>query len=393
MKRALFLCTALPCLWTVLCPTVTTAQPNRTGPPIKELAGLTLVPRVFEAASLERPLVLRRRRDATRFLPAESLAKLAEMVDFRQQYLVIFAWQGSSRDKLEYSVLESFPEQIVFVRQRGRTRDLKRHTRVFALRSNVNWRVQSDRGNGGGAANDMDEYIKVEVGGQLSSNVMAIGGETTGVVVEARGVRWELDLGRDVVLQRKARQLNGKLVVVKGQLEAKPGVEIARRWIVSVESLEAAARSENRDSDGDAGNEYLTSAGQLKGQLRLRDSQSGFAGETGRVWTIEPDGRWQRQPFVNARSGAPESSGQLDRDQLKQLADAMAKHRLATLPERMGNRGVNPRVVQITFLDRQVSLIGSAGARLPADDDASVPRPQRLFAGLARAILRAVSDR
>ena len=36
---------------------------------------------------------------------------------------------------------ESFPEQITFRIQPGRTRDLRPHVRVFALRGNVKWSV------------------------------------------------------------------------------------------------------------------------------------------------------------------------------------------------------------------------------------------------------------
>jgi hypothetical protein len=87
-----------------------------------------------------------------------------------------------------------------------------------------------------------DEYIQVEVRGLLNTGVVAIGGETTGVTITARGVTWELDLGNDEALRKAAEKLDGRRVDVTGALEVRDGVEIAKRWIVSVKTLEAASK-------------------------------------------------------------------------------------------------------------------------------------------------------
>jgi hypothetical protein len=90
------------------------------------------------------------------------------------------------------------------------------------------------------ATDKADESIEVRIRGTLQAGMMAIGGETTGYQISARGVTWELDFGANAVLQRKADGLDGKPVVVTGTLEARAGVEIPTRTIVKVESLEAA---------------------------------------------------------------------------------------------------------------------------------------------------------
>jgi hypothetical protein len=90
------------------------------------------------------------------------------------------------------------------------------------------------------AAASSDESIEVKVRGTLHAGMMAIGGETTGYTITARGATWELDLGRRKDLHQKADALDGKTVVVTGTLEARPGVEIPTRWIVTVETLTAA---------------------------------------------------------------------------------------------------------------------------------------------------------
>ena len=67
---------------------------------------------------------------------------LAEKVDFAQQMVLVFAWRGSGQDKLDSQVAESYPEQITFLHTKGRTKDLRPHLEVYALRSNVKWTVR-----------------------------------------------------------------------------------------------------------------------------------------------------------------------------------------------------------------------------------------------------------
>jgi len=84
------------------------------------------------------------------------------------------------------------------------------------------------------------DYIKVEIRGTLRAGMMAIGGETTGTVITARGATWELDLKGVAQGRQKAESLDGRAVLVKGALEIRPGVERRERAIVTVTSLEAA---------------------------------------------------------------------------------------------------------------------------------------------------------
>ena len=84
------------------------------------------------------------------------------------------------------------------------------------------------------------DYIKVEIRGTLRTGIMAIGGETTGTVVTARGANWDLDLTRIPGGGKRAEALDGRPVLVKGSLEIRPGVERRERAIVTVTSLEPA---------------------------------------------------------------------------------------------------------------------------------------------------------
>ena len=84
------------------------------------------------------------------------------------------------------------------------------------------------------------DVIQVEVTGTIRTGLMAIGAETTGTVIEAGGVAWELDFGGNPALQTQAKGLNGKRATVTGTYRRKAGVEIPRREIVTVTTLRPA---------------------------------------------------------------------------------------------------------------------------------------------------------
>ncbi|MBM4068786.1 MAG: hypothetical protein FJ271_07555 [Planctomycetes bacterium] len=101
---------------------------------------------------------------------------------------------------------------------------------------------------GAAAGNDADEpaakgkvgYIKVEARGTLKTGIFAIGGETTGTVLTTADGALELDLAKKRDLQALAEKLDGKAVVVTGNLTIRKGVEVRQRLIVTVTGLKAA---------------------------------------------------------------------------------------------------------------------------------------------------------
>ncbi len=81
---------------------------------------------------------------------------------------------------------------------------------------------------------------KVEKTGKLKTGIVAIGGETTGTIVETKDGTFELDLGKDKELRAKAEKLSGKKVTVTGTLEVRKGVEVKERKIIKVTELKEA---------------------------------------------------------------------------------------------------------------------------------------------------------
>ena len=95
---------------------------------------------------------------------------------------------------------------------------------------------------------------------------------------------------------------------------------------------------------------FLTKEGRLTATLTLKDGQGGFVGITGSIWTVRPDGSWDRQRFINARIDKPDQQGKLTAKQLQALADVLAHAQIHKLPDRLGKfRGANPHVVTLSW--------------------------------------------
>jgi hypothetical protein len=112
--------------------------------PIVELK-VTPEQSVFKNSAWNKPIVIKSQDDAAKHFGKDALETIAKKVDFKKQIVLVFAWRGSGGDKLQYRILESFPEQIPFSLRPGVTDDLRSHTRVFALRSNVRWSAQAPK--------------------------------------------------------------------------------------------------------------------------------------------------------------------------------------------------------------------------------------------------------
>jgi len=113
--------------------------------PIQAVKGVTPRRSVFKAAGRGKPLVIRSAADAAEHFDDAAAAALKKRVDFKQQIVLVFAWLGSGQDRLTFAVAESYPEQVFFTLKPGRTRDLRPHVHVYALRSNVTWRAPGGR--------------------------------------------------------------------------------------------------------------------------------------------------------------------------------------------------------------------------------------------------------
>ena len=204
---------------------------------------------LFDGAS--KPVVIYSVDEITKYFDAKNSANLKSKVDFSQQEVLVLAWRGSGQDRLEYEVLESFPEQIRFSYRRGRTRDLRQHFKIFVVRSDVkcivNGKIVSAlevREDGQWSPTKLPlsglmegKAVEVRVRGILTNGILAIGGETTRTTIRFGKTTWELELQNQKTLNSAAAKLNGQLVVVSGLVRTQKGIEVAMRTILTVESL------------------------------------------------------------------------------------------------------------------------------------------------------------
>ncbi len=63
--------------------------------------------------------------------------EVAKNVDFKKEYLLLFQWSGSGGDKLTAA---DDKKDVTFTLVRGRTRDLRPHTHLFAVAKDAEWK-------------------------------------------------------------------------------------------------------------------------------------------------------------------------------------------------------------------------------------------------------------
>lgn len=76
--------------------------------------------------------------------------------------------------------------------------------------------------------------------GTLETGIVAIGGETTGVVVHTKSGDWDLDFHNGKELEKLADALNKKVVIVSGRCRTVEGVEKPGRNVIEVTHLAPA---------------------------------------------------------------------------------------------------------------------------------------------------------
>jgi hypothetical protein len=96
----------------------------------------------------------------------------------------------------------------------------------------------------------------------------------------------------------------------------------------------------------------------LTSPLTLSDTQEGFAGEVGPVWTVLPDCSFSIARRFGADTENPSRQGQLTRTQQTRLGVLLSDLELTTLPAEVGDGPpVNPRRLAVSYGGRRTVLI------------------------------------
>jgi len=123
--------------------------------------------------------------------------------------------------------------------------------------------------------------------------------------------------------------------------------------------------------------QFLTADGKLRSSLVLREAQQGFAGVSGEVWTIEPDGRFSIARFLNEKVDAPYWTRKLSAAECKGLARVLAARRFFELPDSLGSAAVvNPQLLTLTFGKKQSTLALVAGEEVTRETAPPPSDPQ-----------------
>jgi hypothetical protein len=143
-------------------------------------------------------------------------------------------------------------------------------------------------------------------------------------------------------------------------------------------------------------NPILGQDGQLTARLELKDAQEGFAGVSGMIWTIEPDGTFRAVRFLNAQITELSREGQLTKEGLASIAEALTGQDFFALPAKIGHESkANPHRMTLSFGQKAVTLVLPPGmdiAEAEAAHAGDQKSPEARFLTIARKVRTLVED-
>jgi hypothetical protein len=126
----------------------------------------------------------------------------------------------------------------------------------------------------------------------------------------------------------------------------------------------------------------------LTEKVELQELQTGFAGTTGTVWTVEPDGRYTIAGKVNEQL-TPRQEGTLDAAQLSKIAETLAAADAENLPTEMGEPPpVNPQTIILRVGEKSSTFntIGGVDPDQAAGDDDPRSRLLKIAASIKEVV-------
>jgi hypothetical protein len=98
------------------------------------------------------------------------------------------------------------------------------------------------------------------------------------------------------------------------------------------------------------------------GPLTLKDTQDGFAGETGTVWTIAPDCSFKIARQIGLKILGPHKQGRLTAEQQARLKDVLDRVAVAGLAKQLGaGSQVNARRITLSYGGKESVLTLAPG--------------------------------
>jgi len=94
---------------------------------------------LFDRTSGVLPIEVNSDRDFATYF-SEQQRSMIGPIDFDQEYLLVFSWGGSGRDRLEYIGSGRENRQVTFLKKTGVTKDLRTHTKLYRMDADVDWK-------------------------------------------------------------------------------------------------------------------------------------------------------------------------------------------------------------------------------------------------------------
>jgi len=123
----------------------------------------------------------------------------------------------------------------------------------------------------------------------------------------------------------------------------------------------------------------------LPEKLVVKELQGGFAGLSGKQWTIDTDGKWEEADVSRGKATAARS-GTLGAKEIEALAAQLKKYDAGALKDE-GKAGTNPKVVTVSYGKHAAQLTLKTGAKLP---EADAKTNDGRFAGVVAAVKAAI---
>jgi hypothetical protein len=150
-------------------------------------------------------------------------------------------------------------------------------------------------------------------------------------------------------------------------------------------------------NDASHGNGFVGQNGQFAEELEFRDSQSGFVGESGVIWSVARDGTCRVARFANEETAEPHCRGQLSRGEIALLGKTLLDQDAASLPSQIPSQpSLNPRRLTIRIGAKSSSLLLPAGEELGGTGTAPTKlqaAPRERFIAIAQFIEQLVRRR
>jgi hypothetical protein len=98
----------------------------------------------------DKPQILKSAEDLETFIKSGEVLALSDdadleainkQINFDERELLIFAWSGSGRDRLQTILTDGDNSVAEFWYRRGQTRDIRGHLHLIAVKKDVKWRV------------------------------------------------------------------------------------------------------------------------------------------------------------------------------------------------------------------------------------------------------------